>query len=337
MSSKLDVESAKRILKDNIEKFNNLDMYLKLISFGTNLCRFDTMNKALILIQNSEAFDVRMINEWVSDGRKLSNKARDKAISILVPRYSSKIIEASTGEEVTNLDGLTIDEMIYGLDKGLLEISDDTHELYTVSAYDIKDTRLIDKNKKYELSKPKASLSNLFKLVDGFGMEVVDNQRDEDERHNKRGLVIHSTCYKNIVAEAAKLIAEEIILRDVPSMISKDKRDIDIGACDIEMIINSLRYSICSMFLSQTSLSDVLMDDMQLSFQNLKSYNAEKIDIISIANIVNSLVSKAMMNLEFTGKRTSTDAVASIDRKKKLEAVKNIMVANYIHRELFKY
>lgn len=245
--NKTHIEHLLTDIDKNITGLVNTKDYRKVISRNNLLFGFDTLNKILIKLQNSDAFDVRTQIEWQIAGRELKQDANE--IVIASPNKKIKYFDTRTGEElvISALD-LTPDELKQAIENKLVEreITYAKPELNVV--YDVRST-VSTNGSKYKLNRPKANTGNLLMTFGKFmNMQVKLDTKTQISSLN-------NTCYiKNepfeiMVVNVAKLITNEIMTNRLKDILKKHNIKLDIQDENvIKLLSESLIYSICSMF-----------------------------------------------------------------------------------------
>lgn len=125
------------------DKLTNIDemAYKKLLNNNTFLCRYDMVNRILILSQYEEAYDVRTMEEWSKVKACIIDP--NKYITTIVPIIDEKYIDKKDGYVIKDND-LNNKEMLKALELNIIERIYDIESISIVKAYDISNTTLKD-------------------------------------------------------------------------------------------------------------------------------------------------------------------------------------------------
>lgn len=303
-----------KLFQDNINRVLTPNGYKHIIRRDNNLSRFDILNRILIEIQYPNAYDVRTSEEWLIDNRNV--KTNSKGISIMLPVYSSKYIDAETGEEI-NINDLTLDELNAAMQHNVVLRKDSLETTCIKQLYDIRQTISLD-NSKYTVSKPiikSSSIINMFQAVTGCTVEYGDMTYYSK---SKNILTVSKQKYTDLATNLVDILVDFYIKTAINNVCSND--DIDFSEYDIDLIKYTLQYS----------LDTLLRDNRDCEFDIVRHTSTDK--LLLILNIVDSIVSGISENIEYNNSNISRDAVSSIETLKKAEALLNIMEANNISK-----
>lgn len=303
-----------KLFQDNINKVLTPNGYKHIIRRDNNLSRFDILNRILIEIQYSNAYDVRTSEEWLIDNRSV--KTNSKGISIMLPVYSSKYIDAETGEEI-NINDLTLDELNAAIQHNVVLRKDSLETTCIKQLYDIRQTISLD-NSKYTVSKPiikSSSIINMFQAVTGCTVEYGDMTYYSK---SKNILTVSKQKYTDLATNLVDILVDFYIKTAINNVCSND--DIDFSEYDIDLIKYTLQYS----------LDTLLRDNRDCEFDIVRHTSTDK--LLLILNIIDSIISGISENIEYNNSNISRDAVSSIETLKKAEALLNIMEANNISK-----
>lgn len=303
-----------KLFQDNINKVLTPNGYKHIIRRDNNLSRFDILNRILIEIQYSNAYDVRTSEEWLIDNRSV--KTNSKGISIMLPVYSSKYIDAETGEEI-NINDLTLDELNAAIQHNVVLRKDSLETTCIKQLYDIRQTISLD-NSKYTVSKPiikSSSIINMFQAVTGCTVEYGDMTYYSK---SKNILTVSKQKYTDLATNLVDILVDFYIKTAINNVCNDD--DIDFSEYDIDLIKYTLQYSI----------DTLLRDNRDCEFDIVRHTSTDK--LLLILNIIDSIISGISENIEYNNSNISRDAVSSIETLKKAEALLNIMEANNISK-----
>lgn len=303
-----------KLFQDNINKVLTPNGYKHIIRRDNNLSRFDILNRILIEIQYPNAYDVRTSEEWLIDNRNV--KTNSKGISIMLPVYSSKYIDAETGEEI-DVNDLTLDELNEAIQHNVVLRKDSLETTCIKQLYDIRQTISLD-NSKYTVSKPiikSSSIINMFQAVTGCTVEYGDMTYYSK---SKNILTVSKQKYTDLATNLVDILVDFYIKTAINNVCNGD--DIDFSEYDIDLIKYTLQYSI----------DTLLRDNRDCEFDIVRHTSTDK--LLLILNIVDSIVSGISENIEYNNSNISRDVVSSIETLKKAEALLNIMEANNISK-----
>ena len=310
----METAEISKLFQDNINKVLTPSGYKHIIRRDNNLSRFDILNRILIEIQYPNAYDVRTSEEWLIDNRNVKNNS--KGISIMLPVYSSKYIDAETGEEI-NINDLTLDELNAAIQHNVVLRKDSLETTCIKQLYDIRQTISLD-NSKYTVSKPiikSSSIINMFQAVTGCTVEHGDITYYSK---SKNILTVSKQKYTELAVNLVDILVDFYIKTAINDVCNNN--DIDFSEYDVDLIKYTLQYS----------FDTLLRDDRDCEFDIVRHTSTNK--LLLILNIVDSIVSGIAENIEYKNSDISRDAVSSIETLKKAEALLNIMEANNISK-----
>lgn len=310
----METAEISKLFQDNINKVLTPSGYKHIIRRDNNLSRFDILNRILIEIQYPNAYDVRTSEEWLIDNRNVKNNS--KGISIMLPVYSSKYIDAETGEEI-NINDLTLDELNAAIQHNVVLRKDSLETTCIKQLYDIRQTISLD-NSKYAVSKPiikSSSVISMFQIVTGCTVEYGDITYYSK---SKNILTVSKQKYIELAVSLVDILVDFYIKTAINDVCNNN--DIDFSEYDVDLIKYTLQYS----------FDTLLRDNRDCEFDIVRHTSTNK--LLLILNIVDSIVSGIAENIEYKNSDISRDAVSSIETLKKAEALLNIMEANNISK-----
>lgn len=297
------------MLASNIDKLKHEKYYKKVIYNGSNLVRFDTINRILIMLQNDKVVDLKTELEWQELGRMVTREA--KPVYLLFPKTVCKYFDTSTNKEVGKCD-LSPDELNKALEYNILNKQESVDELYVVSAYDVRDTRNIGDSNEYVVNKPLLNSSEILKLLSNVtGADIVSCD-DDYYSLSDNVLYIKKKGYTELAGLAAQYITEYILSTS------------DLGEYEVykDIISRSVEYSISSFLLGDNDSIDIA--------------GLNELDIDTILNIlcyVDTVVPSVVSQMKCSN-NSINEATCNIAKVRKAELLLNLMESNYASMEL---
>lgn len=316
----MDINNIYEILENGINMLNNPKDYKGIIKRDNNLIRFDFINRILLYVQNNKAFDVRSEDEWKIVNRQIITG--ENPLFIIIPKYESVYIDKDTQEQISNTD-LSLDETYMALKYGIIKRSDTIKDIKMQPVYDIRQTKSLD-NTKYKVSKPTIGSKNLIKAVQSILMCNVENSDITYFSNSDNTLRIENKPYEKLAEDIVDIIVDKVANDRLPEIMqdtSELKFD-DLSEYDIDLVKLTTKYALDTLLhINRNTDLDIVR-------------HTQKLKILSILNIADSIVYELSSNLEYKNDNINKDITKSLITLHKANVVLGIMEANDINKKI---
>jgi len=318
----MELQEVSELIYNNIGILKQINRYKSILNRGNNLLRFDVLNRILIELQNSKAYDLKDYNEWLLVNREIIKK--EKPIYIVSPKTTSEYIDIKSGKPIEK-DDLTQPEILKALKYKIIRREDTIETLYTVPVFDIRQTKKLNKDIKYDVNKPILNTAALLQLViniTGAELEICDDLSYYSKSDNK--IYIQKSSYKELASTIAEMITQHYISDNTFKNITKQRFDNEnyFQENEIDILKSSLTYALTTLFAS----------DKDKGFDRLSELSINK--ILNILYLVDDIVMSVIPLLKFNTNENMDDAITNIKRIKKSEVILDILSANNINKKL---
>lgn len=317
----MDNNQLVELLKENIDKVLSPTGYKHLLNRGNNLIRYDVLNRMFIECQYSKAFDLKTYDEWLIEGREI--RSNQLPIYIVVPKSTTGYVDTQTGNVIDTQEmDLNVLEFGKALEYGIIKEVSDIQDIKVIPVYDIRQTKQTESTR-YSVLKPKLSPSKILKLtVNVTGCTIRRTNKTAYSKKNNI-LLVNKQPYDRLASILSQVMAQYYMENKIKDIISEIEPALLDKMQEINsLILNSLVYAI----------STLLAIDLNISFDDVE--NLDNDTLVSILNIVDSIVMDIINKLEFNKTTHSLDITNNIKKLKKAEALLDIMEANKINNDL---
>jgi hypothetical protein len=317
----MNIEEIAMLLENNKNNLKDGACYKRILNRGCNLLRFDPINRLLIDIQNKKAFDIKSEQEWFNEGRSVID--RKKVVYILIPRKVTSYIDSETKRELEDNE-LSSVELSKAVELGIVDMVENTEELYFQEMYDIMNTRSIKKKAVYKVSKihiGKMELVNILRSelncdVRTSKIDAMTSNIDSHVQYNHQDntLYITNTKYKILATELINILYNEKLKTDLYNVwntlpISSDTEYSEVR----DLAERSLKYSI------YTLLGVPHNKDTDIKESELSKFSVDI--ILNIINSVDIIISDLLNYIDFNKNMNRLDVSSNVNTARKAEAI----------------
>lgn len=311
-------------LNKGIVNLLNPKVFVEIVRKDNNLARFDIMNKIAICIMNSgeQFYDLKTASEWEVNNRLVIDKK--KKVYIAIPRYNTGYIDCVSLEKV-NINEFSQDEFVKALEYGIIKKQKDIENVEVEVVYDIRNTKAIDKNIEYKVTKPKVGLEVLIGIMKQYmNIEVIPGEDETYYFKNSGKLFLAKNTYENMVKELVAILVKNIVDNKltfyIRNYLSNSEKKFD--KFETELIKETLEFSIKTIF--------GVIDDSNLLFELRKNYVSDYEDILDILTLSDAITFDISSFLEYNDDSCMIDAVNNIELMRKSDILLSILQANSI-------
>lgn len=265
----MDVDKLYDLYKNNLASIMNPYMLATISDRTYDIHGFNLVNRLLIYIQNKYTTSLKSDSGWDVVGRAV--KSKSSPIWVIENTIKTEYIDAETEEVVedTGLNPIDIDQAVK---LGILKKVKTVTGLRTIPLFNIKDTKLVDKNRYnfyYAAENNSIKLSSLLNLASSdFNIRCAKSSGRSYYDDEENTIYIGNDTYEDKVVVIISGIADQI---DCTSTVDSDKLNlVDKSSIDIiesicnTFIIESLT-SYCDKDHSVESKSYDIINELDLS------------------------------------------------------------------------
>ena len=308
----MNIKELMEMFQGSLYKLNNKQMFMKMLDFGSSLIVLDTLNRFLVLLQNSEATDIRSENCWSICNKKL--KARVKPLYILCPRFKQGYTDKSSQEAIDKAS-ISQEELNTAFELGIVEKTEDIAEMNIVALFDVSDT---EENTEYSLSKPIVTVPEVFRAireVTGCSLHRVDNEKAEGWTEDYEILKIYGKKAEELLPSISRVLAKYIIdnngIRD------------DMDEWEADLIESGIEYAFATL---------LKIDKEHIKFNMLESIDGEQ--AFRIIETINNLMTPFIGHLKYSENGFRPMEIREIDKLNRAGSMLGNLRAFEIRRAL---
>lgn len=312
----MNVDELTSQLNQNLSKLLSPVGYKNILNRANNLSTFDVINRILIEMQKSNAFEIRTEEDWALKGRRVKKNAN--IIYILLPKYSYRYKDRSSGEILTTLD-LNSNELKKAIEYNIIEKVEILDDLFCIEMYDIRDT-VGNTNTKYIVNKPKITIKNILSVFSEITGATIEKCDETYYSKSANTLFICNQSYQDIVSCISRYLSTYYIDNRIDKILNEtfDMNIDELSDYDKQLLEDSISYSI----------STLVGVNINKSFDIVRHTSNDM--LTTILNITDNVVFEIVQYLEFNTDSKVEDAISNISRLRKSEALLNILEANNI-------
>lgn len=305
------------LLKDNMYRLSNENVYKSILNMKNGLIRFDSINRIMISLQTEKAFDIKTADEWTLCGKNLVKGA--KPIYILLPVYKNEYFDKLTEIPINKID-LNNEELQEAIRLGIVEQKNGIAEMKLGKMFDISDTLPMSASgiDKYNMVKPELSLFELFSMfrnITGYKIERAGTPEEERMDTEEMAIYLWGKEYTEIARTLAVALAKYAIF--------SEKQFESVDEWEVELIKDSISFSLQTLFA---------LENVDTEFKALENLGGEQ--VLEILNIINTVVANFMQYMKFDGTEEKLSTVQDIDKIRRAEKLLNSLNAFKIRKNI---
>ena len=314
----MEIKELMEMINNSVDKLVDEHCFKRVLNMRNCLLNFDVVNRILIELQNSKAYDLRTIEDWEINGREVKRNA--KPIILLYPRYVTKYWDKEK-ECFTDIPDMNSSEIKKAVEYGLIERRKEIGTMDKVQVYDIASTVQRDGYEKYKISKPKLGIPEilkLFKEITGASLEKLEQGDESYYSISSNTAFISGGNYEHIAKTVAGFIVSYLDSR-ISDVIEVDELD------DNERLLVkiSVEYAIKTLFA---------IEDSDIDFSVLSQI--DKNAVLDILGIVYTLLETVTDKISFENNINNSCSLNKIEKIRKSEKLLNAINAHSIYRRI---
>ena len=288
-------------LVEYIEKLKEPDIINSICNNNNKLFRYDSINRILINMQYSRAYDVRTKEEWAL---KDINVQKSRPIYILSPIRDTKLVDTSTGEEFINQD-LNPLEINLAIKNGLLSKSNLISDFEIIPVFDIIQTDCSHNSESIQLDRQ--ILLNILYSITSCEIRLGKELKAD---YKKNIIEIPNIKYDKLASVVATYIVKYDMMHNIKGLSESTAKVLaSIEKRKIETLFGC--------------------DSTSISADELQSY-----DIINFLDISDSLVNRIVEMISEYNDFVKTNYEYDIKNNIRAKKLINIMGASYINNKI---
>lgn len=288
-------------LVEYIEKLKEPDIINSICNNKNKLFRYDSINRILINMQYSRAYDVRTKEEWAL---KDISVQKSRPIYILSPIRDTKLVDTSTGEEFINQD-LNPLEINLAIRNGLLSKSNLISDFEIIPVFDIIQTDCSHNSESIQLDRQ--ILLNILYSITSCEIRLGKELKAD---YKKNIIEIPNVKYDKLASIVATYIVKYDMMHNIRGLSESTAKALaSIEKRKIETLFGC--------------------DSTSVNIGELQSY-----DIVNFLDISDSLVNRIVEMISEYNDFVKTNYEYDIKNNIRAKKLINIMGASYINNKI---